>query len=108
MFKERAVTAEFIHQKTADQRIILRRENGLSANDIRDNTPPIDISYQTNRHIGASRETHVRQVMLSEIRLCWTARAFDQNEIVALSQSTKAVVYRSAEILPLVQIVNSP
>ena len=92
--KEAAVTAEFVHRKSAYQRVIFGGEHGLRADDLRDHPAAVDIAHQHHRHAGGAGKAHIGNVARPQVRLSRGARALDHDQVAAIGQTVKGLQHR--------------
>ena len=96
--EQRRIAAEFVDDVTADQRRIVRRDDGFGADKACDHAAAVDVADQYHRHAGGLRKAHIGDVVFPQIDLGGAAGAFDENDIGVTAQPLVAVEHEGQQI----------
>ena len=81
------ITAEFVDDVAGEQRPLSRREQLVSADELRDNATAFDVSDQHNRNVRRFRKAHIGNVAVAQIYLSWAPCPLDEDEVGTLGES---------------------
>ena len=79
--EERRVAAKPVDDEAAHERRVLRIDDNLRADDLRDHAAAVDIAHEHDRNACGAREAHVGDVVGAQIDFGGRSRALDHNEI---------------------------
>lgn len=88
--EEAGVAAEFVDTEGFDVGCILLRQNGLSADDLRDDAAAVDVAAKDNGHASGIREAHIGDVARAQIDFGRAAGTLDDDEIGSGCEAVEA------------------
>ena len=66
-FQQRDVAAEFVHDESGDQRLIVGVEHGHRPEQVREQPAAIDVADDDHRQVRGAGQTHVHQVRCTQV-----------------------------------------
>ena len=89
--KDRLVAAEFVDDQPLQQRLLIRVQEHLRAQELCENATPVDVPREEDRRADRLREPHVDDVVFFEVDLRRAPRAFDHDNVVLPRKRTVSV-----------------
>src|SRR5579863_9788650 len=75
--EQRNIATELVDDESLDHGGIIRIEHGLDADKLRDDSAPVDVADQHDRHVGFPRKAHIGDIAFAKVHLGGTAGALD-------------------------------
>ena len=95
--KEAGVTAEFIDAKALDPITVVLGQDDMGADELRNHAATVDVAKEYNGDASSLGKAHVRDIAVPQVHLGGGSSAFDDNQVMRLRQTVKAVEDRHHE-----------
>ncbi len=96
--KERGIATKAVDDEAHDHRRIGRIDHRLRADDAGDHAAAVDVAQQHDRHVGSTREAHVRNIRFTQVDLRRRARTLDQHEVGLGAKLAETLQHRAEQL----------